>query len=133
VYKRQTGDSTPKLTVNKGGSLSGIGNTAKKAAKKVVEYAVFGGNADLMLEAGKKALNYVSSKFKEAEGFQSTKQQTSKGGSGLNFNAGFEALPQDVQDKMDPQGKSDKAPVNYKQEPGKAPMLRNCGSSRYKK
>ena len=52
--------------------------------------------------------------------------------SGLNFNAGFEALPQGVQDKIDPKGESDKAPVNYKQEPGKAPMLRNCGSSRYK-
>jgi hypothetical protein len=56
-----------------------------------------------------------------------------KNKSGINFNAGFEALPQDVQDKMDPQGKSDKAPTTYKQEPGKGPMLRNCGSSRYKK
>ena len=24
-------------------------------------------------------------------------------------------------------------PITYKQEPGKGPMLRNCGSSRYKK
>jgi hypothetical protein len=123
-----TGDSTPKPTVNKGGSLSGIADAATKVAK----YAVFaGGNIEPIVNAGKQAFNYVSDKFKNLEDFQSTKQQISKGG-GLNFNAGFEALPQDVQDKMDPEGKSDKAPVNYKQEPGKAPMLRNCGSSRYK-
>jgi len=51
----------------------------------------------------------------------------------ITFNAGFRSLPPDVQDKIDPQGKADEAPTTYKQEPGKAPMLRNCGSSRYNK
>ncbi len=51
----------------------------------------------------------------------------------ITFNAGFRSLPPDVQSQIDPEGKADKAPATYKQEQGKAPMLRNCGSSRYKK
>lgn len=100
-----TGDSTPKPTVNKGGSLSGVASTAKKLAG----YAVFGsiGGVDPIVNAGKKVMNYISDKYKSLEDFQATKQKISRGGSG--------------------------APTNYKQEPGKAPMLRNCGSSRYKK
>jgi hypothetical protein len=60
--------------------------------------------------------------------------------SGINFNSALETEAMNPETDMNKgfqnaiiANKSKTPPITYAQEPGKAPMLRNCGSSRYKK